>query len=305
MSIEIDWVNLTTGPDGLALAETIREFIHDRFQQIALPRFISSVEVHSFKFGDEGPEIELKDVCDPLPDFYEDDDEDEDEDEEESAQGGSPEKRQDEGLAIGVAGAEPRGSLQERRQSSHRLPELPAASRTQANLHMPRLRSNLGLVDQIASPLLSRSSTPGIPGGTSNRGYFHLPLSAGLSGTQTPLAAVAGGTPYPYAHAHATGRAQDHHPPWLQHSHSPSSPGYDDPSTRPSTAHSHPRSRTTSHTFPSRPSTPPRQPPQLEPDPNDMQVVLHISYQSNVRLALTARILLDYPMPSFVSIPST
>ncbi|KAL8946075.1 MAG: hypothetical protein Q9222_007477 [Ikaeria aurantiellina] len=76
MSIDIDWEGLTTGPEGLALAESIRDFIHDKFQQIQLPRFIRSVEVHSFDFGKVCPVVEIKDICDPLPEFYEDEDDD-------------------------------------------------------------------------------------------------------------------------------------------------------------------------------------------------------------------------------------
>lgn len=38
-------------------------------------------------------------------------------------------------------------------------------------------------------------------------------------------------------------------------------------------------------------------------DPNDIQVVAHVEYAGDLRLSLTAEILLDYPMPSFVGIP--
>jgi len=40
-----------------------------------------------------------------------------------------------------------------------------------------------------------------------------------------------------------------------------------------------------------------------EKSPNDVQFVTHIKYSGDVRLSLTAEILLDYPMPSFVGIP--
>jgi distribution and morphology protein 12 len=40
-----------------------------------------------------------------------------------------------------------------------------------------------------------------------------------------------------------------------------------------------------------------------EPHPEDMQAVFRIRYAGDVRLELTAEILLDYPMPSFVGIP--
>ncbi|KAL8627313.1 hypothetical protein Q9189_006986 [Teloschistes chrysophthalmus] len=80
MSIDIDWEGLTTGPEGVALAESIKDFIHDKFQQVQLPRFIRSVEVHAFDFGNECPIVELKDICDPLPDFYDAQDSYEEED---------------------------------------------------------------------------------------------------------------------------------------------------------------------------------------------------------------------------------
>lgn len=40
-----------------------------------------------------------------------------------------------------------------------------------------------------------------------------------------------------------------------------------------------------------------------EPRPEDMQAVFRIRYAGDIKLRLTAEILLDYPMPSFVGIP--
>src|ERR1700753_32775 len=79
MSVDIQWETLTGGTEGAQLAEKIRIFIHERFQQVPLPRFIRSVKVHSFDFGNVPPSIEVKDICDPHPDFYEDDEDDDDE----------------------------------------------------------------------------------------------------------------------------------------------------------------------------------------------------------------------------------
>ncbi|KAG6041115.1 Mitochondrial distribution and morphology protein 12, partial [Claviceps citrina] len=73
MSIDLSWETLTSGPDGDALAERIRSFIHDKFQAVPLPRFIRSVNVHGFDFGSTPPELDLKDITDPLPDFYDQD----------------------------------------------------------------------------------------------------------------------------------------------------------------------------------------------------------------------------------------
>ena len=313
MSIDIDWENLTTGPDGVALAESIREFIHDKFQQIALPQFIKSVEVHSFDFGKECPVIQLKDVCDPLSDFYEDEEEDEEDEGEPDRFNIESERPQ----AIEVGGAQTAESLNQRREAGQLdhvndrgLARRESQRPSYIDTRLPISRSNLSFVDQIATPLLARSSTPGISGGTSNLGYFHLPLSAGLSGTQTPLAVVAGGNPYSTAW-------QDHHaPPWEHHLRRPPplwpAPNsinegnlYADPSTRPSTAHSFTRSPYGLPRDESLDGTdkPPSDSTHAEPNPMDVQVVLRIQYSGDIRLSLTAEILLDYPMASFVGIP--
>lgn len=296
MSIDIDWQTLTTGPEGLALAESIKDFIHDKFQQVELPRFIRSVQVHSFDFGKECPVVQLKDICDPLPEFYanhaedENDDDGQDDDGDPVRQGGEASRRTEEA---------------QRPINTNDYPHYPStlASTSRPTFIDTRptaLRPNLGWTDHISTPFLSRSNTPGIPGGTSNLSYFHLPLGAGLSGSQTPLAAVAGGTPYS---AH-----WDHHGVSLdaqsreQHPHHEFS--YPDPSSRPSTAesyqeiHTHGENQNIPDAF-----KPTSSAKNLIPDSMDTQIVLHTSYTGTVRLSITAEILLDYPMPSFVGIP--
>lgn len=293
MSIDIDWQTLTTGPEGLALAESIKDFIHDKFQQVELPRFIRSVQVHSFDFGKECPVVQLKDICDPLPEFYANDDEDDDDGEEDH----------DDQTRLG--GASLGCSEQAQRPINTNGvpfddPSLPSHSRPSFIDTRPTgLRSNFGLTDHISTPFLSRSNTPGIPGGTSNLSYFHLPLGAGLSGSQTPLAAVAGGTPYS-AHWDHHGLSSDAQP--RGHLHHPEF--YPDPSSRPSTAESghemHPHAETQNIPDTCKPSSCAKN---TTPDPMDTQIVLHTSYSGTVRLSITAEILLDYPMPSFVGIP--
>lgn len=274
MSIDIDWERLTTGPEGIELADSIRDFIHDKFQQVHLPRFIRSVRVHSFDFGKEAPVVELKDISDPLPEFYEDEDEDDGSDEEggEIIKGGETEPGQ-------------------MRESPDIAPSVNSAVRVAKpkyiDTHLPNLRAGFGYQDQIATPFLSRSNTatPGIPGGTSNLSYFHLPLGAGLSGTQTPLSAV---TP-------AWRDQQAQHLPAQRQQQGQNA--HADPTSRPSTA------------GPSQ-AVPNSSPPlneltndQEEDRSQDLQTTLHISYTGSLSLSLTAEILLDYPMPSFVGIP--
>ncbi|KAF2453490.1 hypothetical protein BDY21DRAFT_292909 [Lineolata rhizophorae] len=282
MSIDVNWETLTGGPDGVDLAETVRAFVHDKFQQVTLPRFIRSVKVLSFDFGNVAPEIEIKDICDPLPDFYEED------------EGGSGEEEEG-GEDLNVSG------LHQRPQPyvDTRLPGL--------------LRSGLSPGDQLGSPM-SRTPTPGIPGGTSSLNYFHLPLGTGISGTATPLAAVAGGHNWPDHGYHSRETSAQ---PAEYHHRSMSASSITPPSTaelpsRPPSQHFD-ATRRSSRAGLDSPAIEPFQ-PTLSPSPplpaatpeksvEDIQVVARVRYHGDVKLSLTAEILLDYPMPSFVCLP--
>lgn len=269
MSVDVNWETLTGGPDGEALAETIRDFIHERFQAIPLPKLIRSVSVHSFEFGKIAPEVVLKDICDPLPDFYESEDDD------------SVADRADEGVP-----ATPHQVLPELRQ-----PE----SRHLRNAGASRRQSELDIMDRSGVSSLARGTTPGVLGTTSNLGYFHMPLSAGLPGTHTPLAAMAG--------AHYVGGAQSAR---RRHRHADSFSSASPPSTAtPASSQGHAYfeqggSPATVEGLDSQ--TAPRQ---EDPDrsPDDLQVVFHVTYAGDIKLSLTAEVFLDYPMPSFVGIP--
>ena len=313
MSIDINWDTLTGGADGISRAETIRAFIHDKFQQITLPRFIRSVHVHSFDFGSVPPDIEVKDICDPLADFYEEDEDYPDEDEGDNQHHGSR----------GASDPTPPRAAKERRV---RDPERGTSTTEESSLshsritppyrstRTPGFRSTLTPAEQLGSPLLPRISTPGIPGGTSNMNYFHLPLGAGLSGATTPLAAVAGAqlqgwleNPY--------GRPTTPNEMGLRNATSFSSltltpQSHPDPSSRPSSRHQHESRRTSSisgSTGSSRDGfgrASSESPPLLrEKSLEDIQVVAHVQYSGDIKMSLTAEILLDYPMPSFVGIP--
>ncbi|KAF2148530.1 hypothetical protein K461DRAFT_65394 [Myriangium duriaei CBS 260.36] len=264
MSIEINWDTLTGGTDGAALAETIRAFIHDRFQKVPLPRMIRSVEVQSFSFGSSPPTITLKDVCDPLPDFYEDD--------EDTSEQPTP------------ATAPPTAPLKPHRRPDATERDVPAGPR-------PLVDSSNGGNKRLSALLTDfppRAATPRLAGSMSNLGYFHLPLSAGLSGTSTPLAAVAGAR----------------FPPWTattnsQHSREASRGSITPPSasSRPTSAHDW--AATEGEATEGEGTAAPHH----EPAPEDMQVVARMEYDGDVKLSLTAEILLDYPTPSFVGIP--
>lgn len=368
MSIDLNWETVTGGPDGLELAHKIRDFIHTKFQSVPLPRFIKSVTVHDFEFGTIPPEVELKDITDPLPDFYE---------ENPDLDGSDSE---DDDVAAPVNASQIPDSLRpatnRRRRPGPRPGQGPAArvAHLPPHLNIPGGSSrSITQLNDLGSPFLG-VSTPGIPGGTSNLHYFHSQFANGLSGTQTPLAAVASAhhlsnSWLESSHGHSTsapnlhqqfvrqagsteGRHQGHsrHPSQSSISitdFSPSDPTSASPTATPSAASlglSGPglnlhlptlREKSSVSTLSptsagtSRPPT--RDTAALAGSPiaeddseggeadglsdgetqrrfrerkiEDMQAVFHIKYAGDVKLLLTADILLDYPMPSFVGIP--
>lgn len=427
MSIDLNWDTLITGPDGEALAHSIRDFIHAKFQSVPLPRFIKSVTVHDFAFGTTPPELELKDITDPLPDFYEenaaaddqdssDSDLDEHDDENDDAQSAarqsssSSSRRSDattavpstttisddfrraaadrnRGMGMGMMGHNGGGgggAGPSRMRPVPRLSAIPPHISTGLSMR----GMSPGTLQDLGSPFLG-TSTPGIPGGTSNLNYFHSHLTGGLSGTQTPLAAVAGAQLGNNNNNNSNNSNNNNHHHHHHHqARSPdlggsspvsiSTPGFPDPAGRhPSVdgrAPSHSRNpsqssisvmefhhgaaapfnhsnnnnpqalreknsvstfapTTTSSAGTSRPPTrdnaantpasllvgsaiaeddeqqdaqqdDQEQPRRFrEPRTEDIQAVFRIKYSGDVKLLLTADILLDYPMPSFVGIP--
>lgn len=388
MSIDLNWETLTTGPDGEALAHSIRDFIHTKFQSVPLPRFIKSVTVHDFEFGATPPELELKDITDPLPDFYEENSAADDDDEEDS-----------EDEAVGSSGTVQRGSrLEEKSAGIHELRAAterrrgnfgPGVSLAGARLSAipPYISTGLpgghmrgmSVPQDLGSPFLG-TSTPGIPGGTSNLNYFHSHLTGGFSGTQTPLAAVAGaqlgnnnhnhtnhqhhsrrpevdsGSPLSISTAafpdnrapsHSRNPSQGsvsvadsghhhHHPHGLvAASHLGNNPALREKSsvstfapTASSAGTSRPPTRDNNNNNSNNINSSTAAPSSAsasamlagsaiaedegegechqrfrEPRTEDIQAVFRIRYSGDVKLLLTADILLDYPMPSFVGIP--
>lgn len=313
MSIDINWDTITGGADGSVRAEKIRSFIHERFQQVTLPRFIRSVHVHSFDFGSVPPVIEIKDICDPLPDFY-DEDEDCSEDEDEDEADGVNELHDSPSATNNGS----KHALKERRTSdasrgaSHtedRTSRQPSIAPSYLNTRPTAFRHP---TEQLGFP---RVSTPGIPGGTSNLNYFHLPLGAGLSGATTPLAAVAGAQiqgwlDNPYGRPTTPTNKRLHYAASMN-SLTLTPQSTPDPSTRPSSQNRHDDERRNSlaesndlspqHDYERTPSASPSR--MRETSPEDLQVVTHVQYSGDIKMSLTAEILLDYPMPSFVGIP--
>lgn len=384
MSLEVNWETITSGPDGEELAERIRSFIHDKFQTVPLPRFIRSVNVHGFDFGTIPPRLDLKDITDPLPDFYEGDDDDDDEDDDEGSDDGSS---SDGGGSLDNQPPSAPSPARERHSSRHHQHHHGsrgggvggAADRTtpkKPRAELLRQESSPGndTIGGSVSPFLG-ASTPGILGGP-GLSYFQGHL--GGTGTHTPLAAVAGAhhlggsgwmggihsgtqsprfTPWHSRNPSRASLSEEHaqqqqqlHPhlhdpfgggsPALREKNSVSTlgpatsvsasspPAGDGRSRLPGSAvmddyssgdddyddiQDHDDRRATAAARDARQRAEQQQAQEQaeqdvrgqgnEPRVDDMQAVFRIQYDGDIRLNLTAEILLDYPMPSFVGIP--
>ena len=274
MSIEVNWERLTGGPEGDALAESITAFIHDRFQQVRLPRFIRSVQVHSFKFGSIAPQVEVKDVCEPLPDFYDTDDDDD------SPSGEPAGKNTEYQTGQTTSHVAPEDAFNRYQQSAQpRAKDQDSFSkppRSQINTTIPPDQQIRGQPDTPASLSGLHGPKGGIPGGTSNLSYFHLPLSAGLSGASTPMGAGTrfGGSLLSHLQHNASSS-------YLHDLQSLPLPQMDPNHRVPEVAG----------------------PPSPDQNASDLQIVTHLQYDGDVKLSLTAEVMLDYPMESFVGIP--
>lgn len=71
MSVDIDWKKLDS-----ELAGHVQQFLNKHFHAITKPSFIGDIEVTSFQWGNEAPHIEITNITDPFPEFYEDDTDD-------------------------------------------------------------------------------------------------------------------------------------------------------------------------------------------------------------------------------------
>ncbi|KAI1435030.1 hypothetical protein GGR50DRAFT_658982 [Xylaria sp. CBS 124048] len=360
MSINLNWEALTGGPDGEALAEQIRDFIHVKFQAVPLPRFIKSVTVHSFAFGKIPPSVVLKDICDPLPDFYEEDYEPVEKDD---AEGNASE---DEGVPDAIRAAERRRRAELRAQNNGGgggggggadgdvgratggvVPF--GEGYFPSHVHTAGLRN--APAPDLSSPFLGLGVPKhGVPLGASKMHYLQSKLSpAGWPGTQTPLAAVtraqrldgwleatspSQGQPH-YIHRSASNSSHHRHlsqgeisvedfpsrltvpSQSLRDKHSVSTPSPTSTSIRDMLGAGASSGLAVDDDYdddigsqgadkkdPGKDDEGSEGARKFhEPRPEDMQAVFRIRYAGDVRLELTAMILLDYPMPSFVGIP--
>lgn len=322
MSIDLNWETLTSGPDGARYAAHVRDFIHTKFQTIPFPTFIKSVHVHSFTFGSTPPEIEIKEICDPYPEFYEEDEDDYAE--ESDSEGGE----YDEAHLLKLE--RERRRRDKRNDDSGSVPSTPSTPSVQPpppySLDGSRAGGMAGFrgafspgipdtfpgrvgVAGVSAPMFNRAAS------SSNLHYFHSALSSGFNaGSNTPTlsaftsptnstthrdelqprsAASAGSFPSPPS----TADSDSHVPPNLNNLNitNPLSPTPGIPPTTP--------------LLEDLDSTAPRRssadilPRLREPRDDDTQIISRVRYNGDVRLELTAQLLLEYPITAFAALP--
>src|SRR5436305_8978159 len=216
MSVDINWQTLTAGPDGKILSDTIRDFIHEKFQQVPLPNFIQSVRVVSFDLGTVPPDIEIQDITDPYPEFYED--------AYTEGNGEGDEESPDE-EEFNEAERLKRDRERRRRERREGLSDFDAAyeaasSQVQSQVTLPtitpmRLQPPAYLDHRYPgfrpafSPAVDQFSTPSFRGPASNLHYFHSALSSSFSGSLTPLASLQQATESGYGWPNSKGGAHN------------------------------------------------------------------------------------------------
>lgn len=67
MSVFIDWNKLVEDD---SIETQLRDFLDEQFSNISLPTFIQSLRISSLKLGKVAPEVTIRHISDPFPEFY-------------------------------------------------------------------------------------------------------------------------------------------------------------------------------------------------------------------------------------------
>ena len=280
MSIDLDWNKLDA-----SLASSLIDILNRQLQSAARPSFIGPVEVTSFDFGSQPPEIELVDLRDIYRDFVEDDADDAegnvDAERDPARSAGRTYDEDDEFEWVSRRGA--RRGMAEEAPMYHHLP--------------PHVRYGRGPASEMfASPSSSFAPAGSLwnagAGPSSSLGARHPPTTATPSTSRSysyssdariyptrPTAAAAAAPFPPSPHSCPSGIAADSVPASVRGEDGDPRPGVYPP-----------------------PPQPPPPPPPPDEHPN-LQLHLLVSWHSDLRLTLTTSLRINYPSPLFMSLP--
>ncbi len=273
MSIDINWDSLTE-EDHANFNSKIRQFLDDQFKKISLPPYIKDVSVENFTLGHLPPEITIRHIGDPFKEFYDDEDDDDSQSDAESANAnsqqnsrlnnGRPMSRQD---STSVASS-----------ISEQLPPYPYPAGI--NDLRPTSPSILGLGPAGAIGTMSHTnpmlSVTGVGNPYKN---FSTPF---MPGVRTPLHTrmntpsnmdedlrTARNNQNPYFNSDYTIRSQNQNEQAESNNDIENNEDNQEKMNR----------------------------------SDDVQVILEICYKGDMKLELTALLLLNYPSPSFMQLP--
>ena len=217
MSIDLDWSNLDA-----SFASSFIGAFNSQLQNIPRPSFIGPIEITSFDFGSQPPDIELVDLRDIYRDFLEDDDNDDDNDNEGSNNDLGPAER---GPGVRSAASAPLA----RRAEDEDEDEFEWVSRSSARRGLaaeeaapmyyhhlpPHIRYARGPASDVFALALAHPPPPPSPsphalgsvaGGSARSaagegGGHHVPASASMSTSSVPGGGGGGGAAAGAAHS--------------------------------------------------------------------------------------------------------
>jgi distribution and morphology protein 12 len=325
MSIDLDWSKLDA-----SFASSLIDVLNRQLQSTPRPSLIGPIEITSFDFGSQPPNVELVDLRDIYRDFLEDDDED-DEGENINAERGSRYS-----AAAGQEDEEEEFEWVSRRSARHGMAMEEAAPMFYHHLppHVRYARGPASEVFSAPAPLRpsSSSSFGEAPGSVWNAASSGGVPMAAATHSEHPTFSLSAP-----ASASASSAAD---PSWRQQTHSSSLR-----STRPTAAapsslspphfspHPHPDDlvhadvdgmatvdpspaavvaavNTAERDVLAMKIEPTAVPPQPQPQPPpvadehpNLQLHLLVSWHSDLRLTLTTSLRINYPSPLFMSLP--
>ena len=271
MSIDLDWNRL----DNL-LASSLIGIINRQLQAATRPSFIGPVEVTSFDFGSQPPEIERIDLRDIYRDFLEDDDDDAEGNRDPARSAGRTHDEDDEFEWVSRRSAG-RGMAEEA-PMYHHLP--------------PHVRYGRGPASEMFASHMSPSSSFAPSGSVWNAGAGpSSSLGARPAHNEHPPTS-SGGAPsrsYSYSDAH------------VQQTRPAATPS--SPHSCPSGIAADPVPTSAAREDGAGPYTPPPSPPPPTDEHPNLQLHFLVSWHSDLRLTLTTSLRINYPSPLFMSLP--
>ena len=294
MSVDLHWDNLTS-----ELANSLVEILNRQLSSATRPSFIGPVEVLSFEFGNVPPDVELIDIRNIHPDFLE---EDEDQD-------------VDDDLAPGDRPVPPNGHdhlhPSERDHTNH-PPELAVEGPFEGEdpfEWVPR------------EPLRGKGPEEAFQPPYPPHPLSHPPGGMGRASPRTGLMDAFGSTPSLHHGAHPAWspivsnlldlRATSYYPPSMAQGLRGSLYGGSVQGSHLGSRKPSPQSRSPHLPTPDTQNLPDQGPnpsTTLDPQPvknehQNLQLHLHISWESNLRLTLSTSLMINYPSPMFMTLP--